>query len=331
MNSGHFQFFNAASWDPSGKLARIRIVPAPEMCCHARWRGFMAHVRSARIMSGATAPHGRKGLLALVVWAALLLATSPQAFAQPANQSAPLGCLIQPSLLVRLGTPVEGMLSEITVRRGDLVERNPVVARLMADVETASVALARERAENSFSVVARRHRHEFLQRRMERQERLIASNAVSPTALDEVRTEVRMAAAELLQEELQDRLNQFELARNVALLDQRTIRSPVSGVVVEVAMSPGEFRDSQKHIAVLAQMDPLHVEVFVPIARYGQIEVGHVATIMPEQPIGGRHEAVVQVVDRVFDAASGTFGVRLQLHNADLRLPAGIRCTVQFK
>ncbi|MCA3585182.1 MAG: efflux RND transporter periplasmic adaptor subunit [Methylocystis sp.] len=292
-------------------------------------------------MAGATAPHGRKALLALVVWAVLLLAVlllavlllaaSPLAFAQPANQAAPLGCLIQPSLLVRLGTPVEGMLSEITVRRGDLVERNQVVARLMSDVETASVALARERAENSFSAAARRHRHEFLQRRMERQERLIASNAVSPSALDEVRTEVRMAAAELLQEELQDRLNQLELARNVALLDQRTIRSPVSGVVVEVAMSPGEFRDSQKHIAVLAQMNPLHVEVFVPIARYGQIEVGHIATIMPEQPIGGRHEAVVQVVDRVFDAASGTFGVRLQLHNADLRLPAGIRCTVQFK
>jgi RND family efflux transporter MFP subunit len=223
------------------------------------------------------------------------------------------------------------MLSEITVQRGDIVERNQVVARLMSDVETASVALARERAENSHSVVSRRHRHEFLQRRMERQERLIANNTVSAAAVDEARTEMRVAASDLLQEELQDRLNQLELSRNLVLLEQRTIRSPVAGVVVEVVMSPGEYRDPQKHIAVLAQMDPLHVEVFVPITRYGQIKVGDVAAVMPESPIGGRHEAVVQVVDRVFDAASGTFGVRLQLHNADLQLPAGIRCTAQFK
>ena len=36
------------------------------------------------------------------------------------------------------------------------------------------------------------------------------------------------------------------------------------------------------------------------------------------------------VVDRVMDAASGTFGVRLRLPNPDLALPAGIRCTVRF-
>jgi hypothetical protein len=35
-------------------------------------------------------------------------------------------------------------------------------------------------------------------------------------------------------------------------------------------------------------------------------------------------------VDRVLDAASGTFGVRLALPNPQQRLPAGIRCKVQF-
>ena len=36
------------------------------------------------------------------------------------------------------------------------------------------------------------------------------------------------------------------------------------------------------------------------------------------------------VVDRVMDAASGTFGVRLELPNRDLKLPAGLKCTVRF-
>jgi hypothetical protein len=36
------------------------------------------------------------------------------------------------------------------------------------------------------------------------------------------------------------------------------------------------------------------------------------------------------IVDRVVDAASGTFGVRLELSNSDLRLPAGRKCNVTF-
>jgi len=46
--------------------------------------------------------------------------------------------------------------------------------------------------------------------------------------------------------------------------------------------------------------------------------------------IGGTYAATVTVVDRVLDAASGTFGVRLTLPNPDLQLPAGIRCKVRF-
>jgi hypothetical protein len=36
-------------------------------------------------------------------------------------------------------------------------------------------------------------------------------------------------------------------------------------------------------------------------------------------------------VDRVIDAASGTFGVRLELPNRERKIPAGVRCRVRFK
>jgi hypothetical protein len=52
--------------------------------------------------------------------------------------------------------------------------------------------------------------------------------------------------------------------------------------------------------------------------------------VRPEAPIGGSHQAKVAVVDRVLDASSGTFGVRLELPNADRALPAGARCRVDF-
>jgi multidrug efflux pump subunit AcrA (membrane-fusion protein) len=36
------------------------------------------------------------------------------------------------------------------------------------------------------------------------------------------------------------------------------------------------------------------------------------------------------VVDKVIDAASNTFGVRLELENPDYAIPGGIRCNINF-
>jgi hypothetical protein len=80
----------------------------------------------------------------------------------------------------------------------------------------------------------------------------------------------------------------------------------------------------------LAQVDPLRVEVFVPTRFYNQIRNQASAVIEPEAPIGGTYSATVTVVDRVLDAASGTFGVRLKLPNPEHLLPAGLKCKIRF-
>ncbi|MCP5089443.1 MAG: HlyD family efflux transporter periplasmic adaptor subunit [Gammaproteobacteria bacterium] len=128
----------------------------------------------------------------------------------------------------------------------------------------------------------------------------------------------------------QRQLAKLELDRTEAILEQRTIRSPMDGVIIERVLSPGEFVDNDSHIVRLARLDPLFVETFLPVELYNKVRKGMTAIIEPEAPVGGRHEAIVTTIDRVFDSASGTFGVRLELPNNDERLPAGLRCRVAF-
>jgi hypothetical protein len=60
------------------------------------------------------------------------------------------------------------------------------------------------------------------------------------------------------------------------------------------------------------------------------IKVGMRAKVIPEAPVGGEYIAEVKIVDRVIDAASGTFGVRLELPNSNHGLQAGLKCKVIF-
>ena len=103
----------------------------------------------------------------------------------------------------------------------------------------------------------------------------------------------------------------------------RTIRSPINGVVVERFMSPGEF-PKQERILKLAQLHPLRVEAYVPISMLGKITVGMEVQVKPEEPVSGTYKAKVTVVDHVVDAGSGTLGIRMELPNPDLKIPAGL-------
>ena len=94
-------------------------------------------------------------------------------------------------------------------------------------------------------------------------------------------------------------------------------------------LTGGEFAQAQP-ILTLAQLDPLHVEVVLPVSVYGTIEAGAPAEVRPADPVGGVYEARVKLVEQVIDAASATFGVRLELPNADYVLPAGLECRVRF-
>jgi membrane fusion protein (multidrug efflux system) len=80
----------------------------------------------------------------------------------------------------------------------------------------------------------------------------------------------------------------------------------------------------------IAQIDPLNVEVFVPVALYGSIKTGMDATVAGEAPVGGRYTAKVEIIDPLIDSRSGTFGVRLLLPNPENKIPAGLRCKVEF-
>jgi hypothetical protein len=73
------------------------------------------------------------------------------------------------------------------------------------------------------------------------------------------------------------------------------------------------------------------VEVIVPAQMFGKISPGMTATVVPELLAYGEQTATVTVVDKVIDAASSTFGVRLELPNPDQQIPSGLKCLVRFE
>lgn len=265
-----------------------------------------------------------------IILVGMLLASPVSAQSGPAVAIGTVQCLIQPHSIINLGSPVEGFLDKVSVDRGDRVTKGQVVANLESGVEEATAELARARAKADVKVKAGQARLQYQQRRLNRNERLHKKKVVSFSTIDESRTEKTISALDLQEAKFNLRLAGLELKRAQEVLKRRTIRSPMDGIVVERFLSPGEYVNEQAPLLKLARVDLLKVEAFMQIAQYGNIRAGMRAEVFPQKPIGGRYVAEVTVVDKLLDAASGTFRVRLSLPNKDLLLPAGVRCQLKF-
>jgi RND family efflux transporter MFP subunit len=239
-------------------------------------------------------------------------------------------CTIEPRELIKLGSADEGLISEITVERGDVIHKGDVVAKLDSDVQALQVSLAELKANRDVEIRSGQARLLFRQADAQRAERLSQQNYVATKTVEEAQTERMLAELAVKAAELDQDTARLELNNARTLLERRTIRSPVDGVVTELTLHPGEFAHKQSPVMTIAEINPLNVEVYVPITKYGTIEVGMQGEVIPEDPIGGKYLAEVKIVDRVFDTASSTFGVRLALPNPNFTLPAGLKCRVRF-
>jgi RND family efflux transporter MFP subunit len=246
-----------------------------------------------------------------------------------ADELSEFDCVIEPSMVVELSSNEDGVLEQVLVDRGERVEANQKLAKLESSLEEASLNYARERSEMTAEIRLHKASLAYGVKNQKRISDLQEKKLVSHSEGDRARTETKIERYKMHQALENKRLAELELARTTETLKRHTIHSPIDGVVVERYLNPGESVEDRP-ILKLAQIDPLRVEVVLPVDRFGKIQVGQAATIHPEAGIGGEFQSTVSTVDPVLDAASGTFRVRLMLPNPDHALTSGLRCKIQF-
>jgi len=241
-------------------------------------------------------------------------------------------CLLEARQDIAVRSPVEGIIESVLVERGSYLKRGQKIATLASGPQRAALALARSRAGMLGELKAAEARVELAEKKLARAEELVKNNFVSADARDVANAEYVLAVEQLRAARENQQLATLEAARAEEILAQHTIRSPVSGLVVDVVLRPGELSTSNQNepIVRMLEVDPLNVELVLPVSEFGKIKVGQRAKITVEPPLNSTYNATVEVVDRTVDAASGTFGIRLRLPNPGGRIPAGVKCRARF-
>lgn len=247
-----------------------------------------------------------------------------------ATSAAPFDCVIEPRSMIDLASTEKGLIIDVAVGRGDVVKEGQVLVQLDNTVQRLQVELREARAAADVEVRAAEARIEQRRKDLDRAQTLADRNVAAGTQVEAAQIELRLSELSLEQAILTRELSVVETDQARALLDRRVIRSPSDGIITAVEAAPGAYAAEQRTLVTLARIDPLHVEVFAPADYYERLAVGDRFEVQQAAPLSGRFEGRVTVIDKVFDAASGTFGIRLEIDNPDGTIPAGTRCLVDL-
>lgn len=243
-------------------------------------------------------------------------------------------CMIEPNQTVEIRSPVVGILERVHAGRGEAIRQGQVLISIESSVEASAAESAKARAEAQGQTELSRAKVAALREKARRLQDLLAEEFVSAQAVEDAQAELKLAEAELKTATENRQIARLDLRQAVDQLHRRQILAPFSGVVVDQYLYPGALMDSsdtKKPVLKIAQTNPLKVQALLPVKAFTQVRPGQIVSVTPEAPFADRAiKARVRTVDRVLDAAAGTFGIVAEIANPKGELPAGLRCRVKL-
>ncbi len=245
-----------------------------------------------------------------------LIVTAPVAQGEPSIPRT-FVATADPRYLAQVASEVDGLVENLTARRGDRVAKGEVIARL----RTYRVELLLEEARARLQEVQTRIRkaEADLKRAVELQAQRIISDEelqARQTDLDALGQEARRNQATI--RILQDRL------------ERMTIRAPFSGRVVRELTEVGQWVDEGDAIVELADLSTIQVRVPVPEQYLSRIEPGMQARVAFDALAAENFTGEVSAVVPQADLASRTFPVQVSIANPEGRILAGMLARVTF-
>ncbi len=240
----------------------------------------------------------------------------------------------RPSQDVVLSFVRPGRVAEVLVKEGDTVKAGQVLMRLDNKAELAQLAQLEAQAENRTRLLAAEA--QLAQRRVDlkKTETARKQGAATELEVDHAKLEVTIAELSLKLAEFERSQAQMKCEEAKVQIERMRITSPIDGVVERLLAEPGESVEAAEKIAQVVQIDPLWIDVPVPLDKARTLTKGSsVATVEFESDKPGRTTSVtgkIIHIAAVADSASKTLTVRIECVNPSRR-PAGEHVYVTFK
>jgi RND family efflux transporter MFP subunit len=266
-----------------------------------------------------------RAILLTLIAAVSMTASAPTVVAQRSHADEGF---TEPSKSIVVASPESGVLTTVEVNEGEHVQAGAVLARLDSQVLQASVNAAKQRLEANGKIKAAQASLDNKSNRLKQMQELFRNEHASDKEVQQAQLEFDIAQANLESQQDENRLQEMELKKIQAQLERRIVRSPITGIVLELPHKVGEaITASDSTVATVVALDQLRIRYFLTTRQAISMKRGdQVKIAFPDTAQSAIAE--VDFISPVTDSNSGTVRVEMLIDNNDGQYRSGLRCTL---
>lgn len=232
---------------------------------------------------------------------------------------------------VKVSASVAGLVQNISVRPGHAVKPGDVLLEL--DSASQKVELRRRAVllDDDSELQTARARLAALADLLQMTE-LVASKSQSVSREELIKARIEKVSAEgrLQQLVAQKARERVEHEQAQLELQQRTVRAPMAGVIVDVPMQVGEWAKPGDVMVRLADISQVELRLNLPQAAAASFRVGgRVAARFEAGSSQLQATGLVNFVSPLADSASGLVDVRIRFANPNGRIRPGAKAVIR--
>ena len=241
--------------------------------------------------------------------------------------------------IATVSSQITGLITEVNVEEGMVVERGQVLARLDDEIVSVDLRLARARLDSQRAFIDNVTANlAEAERVYKRATRLRPENLVSEAQLSEATARYDALQADLKRAESDINVLELEVQRQQERLDDHIIRAPYAGVVTVKNAQTGEIVSpgsagggfTRTGICTIVDMDSLEIEVDVNESFIGRVFSNQrVVANLDAYPDWDIPAAVIAIIPTA-DRAKATVRVRIGIEVKDPRVLPDMGVKVAF-
>ncbi|HLQ38168.1 MAG TPA: efflux RND transporter periplasmic adaptor subunit [Planctomycetota bacterium] len=233
-----------------------------------------------------------------------------------------------PSRIAAVAAEVPGTIAAMTALEGERVVTGQTLFRLGSRLQELDVARLEVMVNSGVLSDRARASLDWVKTEIGRLRELKASEIASQSDLEKAQLQSELAQVNVREAELARELSGIELAQAKERVAQRTLKSPLDGIVTRWFKQVGECTEQLVPVIEVMSLHPLWVEFECPVAKERDYRKGSTVQVVPAIGDHAPRAATIVYVSMRATPSSHTFLVRAAVPNADYSWRAGLKMTV---
>jgi len=248
---------------------------------------------------------------------------------QAAYSNSPVRAITSPSSDITLSYVQPGRISKVNFVEGAWVKAGQVLVQQDDSVEQIQLAQLKAASDDTTQIQASDASLAQKKVDLEKLEKAAAHNAVTQLEVEHARLSVRMAELSLQLARFEHKQTQRKYDEVKVQVEKMSLASPIDGRIEKIHVEAGESINALTDVVRVVQIDPLWIDVPVPLIQAMDLTAEKTAKVVFPNPNRASVEGSIIYIAAVADAASGTLRVRIEVPNKSNR-PAGEHVEIIF-